>query len=146
MRMSILDTWTHASYCHCYWNINVSSNAGLYTSLWLLKGYKCFVYSTGERPQRPLSTPHLRAVAAPQPTMRHSRTQADFLETQLSDHHHRRQERSEQFRQVKELVKTMLKYKKYYYYKFIKECENWFIFRAPKFTVWQKTQAAYSIQ
>lgn len=58
------------------------------------------IYSTGERPQRPLSTPHMRAVAAPQPTMRHSRTQADFLETQLSDHHHRRQERSEQFRQV----------------------------------------------
>ncbi|XP_026315689.1 JNK-interacting protein 3-like isoform X2 [Hyposmocoma kahamanoa] len=63
------------------------------------------LFSTGDRPQRPLSTPHLRAVAAPQPTMRHSRTQADFLETQLSDHHHRRQERSEQFRQVRAHVR-----------------------------------------
>ncbi|XP_049884716.1 JNK-interacting protein 3 isoform X2 [Pectinophora gossypiella] len=63
------------------------------------------LFSTGERPQRPLSTPHLRAVAAPQPAMRHSRTQADFLETQLSDHHHRRHERSEQFRQVRAHVR-----------------------------------------
>lgn len=58
------------------------------------------LFSTSERPQRPLSTPHLRAVAAPQPALRHSRTQADFFETQLTDHHHsRRHERSEQFRQ-----------------------------------------------
>ncbi|XP_063837359.1 JNK-interacting protein 3 isoform X3 [Ostrinia nubilalis] len=63
------------------------------------------LFSTGERPQRPLSTPHLRAVAAPQPAMRHSRTQADFIETQLSDHHHRRHERTEQFRQVRAHVK-----------------------------------------
>ncbi|XP_053623677.1 JNK-interacting protein 3 isoform X2 [Plodia interpunctella] len=62
------------------------------------------LFSTGERPQRPLSTPHLRAVAAPQPVMRHSRTQ-DFLETQLTDHHHRRHERSEQFRQVRAHVR-----------------------------------------
>ncbi|XP_060809868.1 JNK-interacting protein 3 isoform X2 [Amyelois transitella] len=62
------------------------------------------LFSTGERPQRPLSTPHLRAVAVPQPTMRHSKTQ-DFLETQLTDHHHRRHERSEQFRQVRAHVR-----------------------------------------
>ncbi|XP_045509652.1 JNK-interacting protein 3 isoform X3 [Colias croceus] len=62
------------------------------------------LFST-ERPQRPLSTPHLKAVAAPSPPLRHSRTQADFLETQLSDHHHRRQERSEQFRQVRAHVR-----------------------------------------
>ncbi|RVE47415.1 hypothetical protein evm_007925 [Chilo suppressalis] len=60
------------------------------------------LFSTSERPQRPLSTPHLRAVAVAQPQMRHSRTQADFIETQLSDTHHRRHERSEQFRQLKE--------------------------------------------
>ncbi|KPJ09133.1 JNK-interacting protein 3 [Papilio machaon] len=53
-----------------------------------------------ERPQRPLSTPHLRAVTAPQPALRHSRTQGDFLETQLTDQHHRRQDRNEQFRQI----------------------------------------------
>ncbi|XP_026745383.1 JNK-interacting protein 3 isoform X2 [Trichoplusia ni] len=59
------------------------------------------LFST-ERPQRPLSTPHLRAVAAPQPSLRHSRTQADFFENQLTDHHNsRRHERSEQFRQVR---------------------------------------------
>ncbi|KAJ8736915.1 hypothetical protein PYW07_000186 [Mythimna separata] len=64
------------------------------------------LFSTGERPQRPLSTPHLRAVAAPQPALRHSRTQADFFETQLTDHHHnRRHERSEQFRQVRAHVR-----------------------------------------
>ncbi|XP_052751330.1 JNK-interacting protein 3 isoform X2 [Galleria mellonella] len=63
------------------------------------------LFSTSERPQRPLSTPHLRAVAAPQPAMRHSRTSADFLETQLTDHHHRRHERSEQFRQVRAHVR-----------------------------------------
>ncbi|VVC94256.1 unnamed protein product [Leptidea sinapis] len=60
---------------------------------------------SSDRPQRPLSTPHLKAVAAPQPPLRHSRTQADFLETQLSDHHHRRHERSEQFRQVRAHVR-----------------------------------------
>ncbi|XP_047524106.1 JNK-interacting protein 3 isoform X2 [Pieris napi] len=63
------------------------------------------LFSTSERPQRPLSTPHLKAVAAPSPSLRHSRTQADFLETQLSDHHHRRQERTEQFRQVRAHVR-----------------------------------------
>ncbi|XP_030040347.1 JNK-interacting protein 3 isoform X5 [Manduca sexta] len=63
------------------------------------------LFSTGERPQRPLSTPHLRAVAAPQPPLRQSRTQADFLETQLTDHHHRRHERTEQFRQVRAHVR-----------------------------------------
>lgn len=64
------------------------------------------LFSTGERPQRPLSTPHLRAVAAPQPALRHSRTQADFFETQLTDHHPaRRHERSEQFRQVRAHVR-----------------------------------------
>ncbi|XP_075991589.1 JNK-interacting protein syd isoform X3 [Anticarsia gemmatalis] len=64
------------------------------------------LFSTSERPQRPLSTPHLRAVAAPQPALRHSRTQADFFETQLTDHHHsRRHERSEQFRQVRAHVR-----------------------------------------
>ncbi|CAK1554600.1 unnamed protein product [Leptosia nina] len=63
------------------------------------------LFSTSDRPQRPLSTPYLKAVAAPQPPMRHSRTQADFLETQLSDHHHRRQERTEQFRQVRAHVR-----------------------------------------
>ncbi|XP_072930761.1 JNK-interacting protein 3 isoform X3 [Epargyreus clarus] len=63
------------------------------------------LFSSSERPQRPLSTPHLKAVAAPQPALRHSRTQADFLETQLSDHHHRRHERSEQFRQVRAHVR-----------------------------------------
>nr|XP_049704169.1 JNK-interacting protein 3 isoform X2 [Helicoverpa armigera] len=64
------------------------------------------LFSSSERPQRPLSTPHLRAVAAPQPSMRHSRTQADFFETQLTDHHHsRRHERSEQFRQVRAHVR-----------------------------------------
>ncbi|XP_034839276.1 JNK-interacting protein 3 isoform X3 [Maniola hyperantus] len=65
------------------------------------------LFSSSERPQRPLSTPQLRAVTAPQPSMRHSRTQADFIETQLSDHHHRRHEhsRSEQFRQVRAHVR-----------------------------------------
>lgn len=63
------------------------------------------LFSSSERPQRPLSTPHLRAVAAPQPALRHSRTQADFFETQLTDHHHRRHERSEQFRQVRAHVR-----------------------------------------
>ncbi|XP_063372894.1 JNK-interacting protein 3 [Cydia amplana] len=63
------------------------------------------LFSGNERPARPLSTPHLRAVAAPQSGMRHSRTQADFLETQLTDHHHRRHERSEQFRQVRAHVR-----------------------------------------
>ncbi|CAH0703273.1 unnamed protein product [Spodoptera exigua] len=64
------------------------------------------LFSTSERPQRPLSTPHIRAVAAPQPALRHSRTQADFFETQLTDHHHaRRHERSEQFRQVRAHVR-----------------------------------------
>ncbi|CAH0684325.1 unnamed protein product [Chilo suppressalis] len=63
------------------------------------------LFSTSERPQRPLSTPHLRAVAVAQPQMRHSRTQADFIETQLSDTHHRRHERSEQFRQVRAHVR-----------------------------------------
>ncbi|XP_045541958.1 JNK-interacting protein 3 isoform X3 [Papilio machaon] len=58
-----------------------------------------------ERPQRPLSTPHLRAVTAPQPALRHSRTQGDFLETQLTDQHHRRQDRNEQFRQVRAHVR-----------------------------------------
>lgn len=60
------------------------------------------LFSSSERPQRPLSTPHLRAVATPSPALRQSRSQADFLETQLSDHHHRKQERSEQFRQQKQ--------------------------------------------
>ncbi|XP_050360930.1 JNK-interacting protein 3 isoform X2 [Nymphalis io] len=65
------------------------------------------LFSTSERPQRPLSTPQLRAVAAPQPPLRHSRTQADFLETQLSDHHHRRHDhaRCDQFRQVRAHVR-----------------------------------------
>ncbi|XP_052746804.1 JNK-interacting protein 3 isoform X2 [Bicyclus anynana] len=65
------------------------------------------LFSSGDRPQRPLSTPHMRAVAAPQSSMRHSRTQADFIETQLSDPHHRRHEqtRSEQFRQVRAHVR-----------------------------------------
>ncbi|XP_039763202.1 JNK-interacting protein 3 isoform X2 [Pararge aegeria] len=65
------------------------------------------LFSSSERPQRPLSTPHMRAVDAPQPSMRHSRTQADFIETQLSDHHHRRNDhaRSEQFRQVRAHVR-----------------------------------------
>ncbi|KAI8431110.1 hypothetical protein MSG28_001165 [Choristoneura fumiferana] len=62
------------------------------------------LFST-ERPQRPLSTPHLRAVTAPQTALRHSRTQADFLETQLTDHHHRKHERTEQFRQVRAHVR-----------------------------------------
>lgn len=57
--------------------------------------------SPPERPQRPLSTPHLRAVVAPQTAMRHSRTQADFIETQFSaEHSHKRQEKSEQLKQV----------------------------------------------
>ncbi|XP_012549032.3 JNK-interacting protein 3 isoform X1 [Bombyx mori] len=59
------------------------------------------LFSSNDRPQRPLSTPHLRAVAASQPTMRHSQTQGDFLEAQLSDHHQKRHERTEQFRQVR---------------------------------------------
>lgn len=60
------------------------------------------LFSSNDRPQRPLSTPHLRAVAASQPTMRHSQTQGDFLEAQLSDHHQKRHERTEQFRQPNE--------------------------------------------
>ncbi|KOB77425.1 putative jnk/sapk-associated protein [Operophtera brumata] len=62
-------------------------------SIW--KFFSNLFSSSNERPQRPLSTPHLRAVAAPQPALRHSRTQADFIETQLTDHHHaRRHERT----------------------------------------------------
>ncbi|XP_068621109.1 JNK-interacting protein 3 isoform X5 [Battus philenor] len=63
------------------------------------------LFNSSERPQRPVSTPHLGAVAASQPALRHSRTQGDFLETQLTDQHHRRQERSEQFRQVRAHVR-----------------------------------------
>ncbi|XP_041986356.1 JNK-interacting protein 3 isoform X2 [Aricia agestis] len=62
------------------------------------------LFQSSERPQRPLSTPHMRAVTAPQTSLRHSRT-SDFLETQLTDHHHRRHERSEQFRQVRAHVR-----------------------------------------
>ncbi|CAH0715926.1 unnamed protein product, partial [Brenthis ino] len=74
---------------------------------------------SSERPQRPLSTPQLRAVAAPQPPLRHSRTQVDFIETQLSDHrrhdarhdhrHDHRNDhaptRTDQFRQVRAHVR-----------------------------------------
>ncbi|CAH2104031.1 unnamed protein product [Euphydryas editha] len=68
------------------------------------------LFSGPTRPQRPVSTPQLRAVAVPQSSLRHSRTQADFLETQLSDHHHqthRRHDhaRSDQFRQVRAHVR-----------------------------------------
>ncbi|XP_032527218.2 JNK-interacting protein 3 isoform X3 [Danaus plexippus] len=67
------------------------------------------LFSSPERPQRPLSTPHLPAVAAPTASMRHSHTE-NFLETQLSDHGHahtRRHEhtRTDQFRQVRAHVR-----------------------------------------
>ncbi|XP_048488412.1 JNK-interacting protein 3 isoform X3 [Plutella xylostella] len=62
------------------------------------------LFSTGERPTRPLSTPQLRAVCTPT-AMRHSRTSADFIETQLSDSHRRRSERQDQFRQVRAHVR-----------------------------------------